>query len=62
MAGVPVVAICGCAEDDADLNVLGISKLYVSTKEPKPFEIIKKTCKDDLYKAVLKMAGELKVL
>ena len=61
-AGVPVVAICGCAEDDVDINALGISKLYVSTKESKPFEIIKKTCKDDLYKAALEMAGELEVL
>ena len=61
-SGTPVVAVCGCTEDDVDINALGISKLYVSTKEPKPFEIIKKTCKDDLYKAALKIAGELEVL
>ena len=61
-SGTPVVAVCGCTEDDVDINALGISKLYVSTKEPKPFEIIKKTCKDDLYKAALKIARELEVL
>lgn len=50
--GVKVITICGCKGDGAEKALeIGVSEMYFSCNEPKPFEEILKTCEMDLYNA-----------
>lgn len=52
-----VIAICGSKGDGAEkIKELGVSELYFACENPKPFEEIFKTCKEDLYNIAIKAA------
>ena len=53
-AGKKVITICGCKGEGAEKAFdIGVSEMYFSVNEPKPFDEVKKTCREDLYKAVV---------
>ena len=50
--GAKVITICGCKGEGAEKALeIGVSEMYFSCNEPKPFEEILKTCESDLYNA-----------
>lgn len=52
-----VIAICGSKGEGAEkIKELGVSELYFACENPKPFEEIIKTCKEDLYNIAIKAA------
>ena len=58
-AGVPVFALVGKAGDGAEKMLsLGVNKIYVTARSGATFEEIRKTCRDDLYRAAVKMMTE----
>ncbi|MBR6050436.1 MAG: glycerate kinase [Clostridia bacterium] len=57
--GVPVYALVGKAGDGAEkMLCLGVNKIYVSAPDGATLDEIKKTCRDDLYRAAVKMMTE----
>ena len=59
--GKKVIAICGSEGRDAEkIKSLGVSGIYYSCKNDKPFSEIVRTCKEDLYNAAVKAADDLK--
>lgn len=58
-AGKTVITVCGCEGAGADsAKDLGISECYYSCSEPKTFDEIVRTCREDLYKAASEAAEE----
>jgi len=59
--GKKLIAICGCAGDGWEEALeSGVSAAYFSCNEPKPFDEVIKTCREDLYAAALKAAKEIR--
>ncbi len=55
----PVIAVCGSRGEGAEKIIsLGVSKLYFSITEKKPFDEIVKTCREDLYNVSVCVAKE----
>ncbi len=56
--GVPVVGLCGClAEGAAEaLTQAGFAELFAATKTPQPLEKLRRTCREDLFRAAEKAA------
>ncbi len=58
---VKVITICGCKGDGAEEALeIGVSEMYFSCNETKPFEEILKTCEMDLYNAARSAAIKYK--
>ena len=58
-AGVPVCAIVGKTGDGAEKMLsLGVNAIYESARRGASLDEIKKTCRDDLYRAALKMMND----
>lgn len=56
-----VIAICGSKGDGAEqIRDCGVSEIYFSCTEDKPFDEIVKTCKEDLYSIAFSVAEKLK--
>lgn len=52
-----VITICGCEGPGAEkAKDVGVAEMYYSCTEPKPFDEVKKTCREDLYKAAVTAA------
>lgn len=61
--GKKVIAICGSRGDGAEkIKQLGVSELYFSVENEKPFEEIKKRCREDLYRISLTAAQNIKAV
>lgn len=59
-AGKKVVTLCGCRGNGAEKAYeIGVKEMYFSCPEPKPFDQVLKTCKDDLYKAAVEIAENI---
>lgn len=55
-----VIAICGSRGREAEeIKKLGVSELYFSCENEKPFDEIIKTCRKDLYNISVKAANDL---
>jgi len=54
--GKPVYALCGCRGEGAErILTCGVSDMFFSCEEAKPFEEIRANCKADLYSAAMRM-------
>lgn len=59
--GKKVITICGCEGKGAEMaKDVGISEMYYSCPVPKPFDEVKKTCREDLYSAGVRAAENQK--
>ena len=57
--GKKLIAVCGCAGDGWEEALEnGVSAAYFSCNEPKPFDEVIKTCREDLYAAAKKAAED----
>ncbi len=58
-SGKKLIVICGCAGDGWEEALEnGVSAAYFSCDEPKPFDEVIKTCREDLYAAAKKAAED----
>ncbi len=58
--GKKIITICGCKGEGAEeIKKLGVEKMYFSCPVPKPFDLVKLTCREDLYTAAKKAAEEI---
>ena len=58
--GKPVIAICGSRGEGAEsIMSLGVTKLYFSCTNEKPFDEIVKACREDLYNVSCRAANEI---
>ena len=54
--GKPVYALCGCRGEGAErILTCGVSDMFFSCEESKPFEEIRANCRADLYSAAMRM-------
>ena len=55
-AGVPVIGICGCVDDEQALLNAGFAALYPAVTEKRSLEELRQTCREDLYRAAKRAA------
>ena len=57
--GVPVIGVCGCTgQGTGALLAAGFLGIYPAVEGRKPLEELRRTCREDLYAAALKAAGD----
>lgn len=58
--GKRVITICGCRGDGAEkILELGVEKMYFSCEEPKPFDEVVASCREDLYAVAIKAIEDI---